>query len=142
MPRHDNCKFHHKHPNPARRASERENSTVGLLEAGAGTGTTELLGLGASVIGDQEGSVVRHESLLELVLGVLVDVFLVVGDYRLGDCLSDGVDLGGVTTTTDADADVDLGELVETEEQDGLVDLLCRRLRLVIFRSYAGISFG
>lgn len=110
-----------KTPNPSKSSASR--LTVGLLEAGTGTGTTELLGLGASVIGDEEGSVVLHEGLLELVLGVLVDVFLVVGDYRLGDGLSDGVDLGGVTTTVDTDADVDFGELVEAEEENGLVDL-------------------
>jgi hypothetical protein len=37
---------------------------------------------------------------------VLVDVLLVVGHQGLGDGLADGVDLGGVATTADADADV------------------------------------
>jgi hypothetical protein len=54
---------------------------------------------------------------------VLVDVLLVVGDNGLGDGLTDGVDLGGVTTTSDADADVDTGELVSANDQEGLVDL-------------------
>lgn len=89
--------------------------TVRLLVTGTSTGTAELLGLAASVIGDEEGTVVADEGLLELVLGVLVDVLLVVGDYGLGDRLSDGVDLGDVTTAGDADADVDVGELVETD---------------------------
>lgn len=40
---------------------------------------------------------------------MLVDVLLVVGDQALGDGLSDGVDLGSVTTTGDSDADVDCG---------------------------------
>lgn len=99
------------------------NLTVRLLEARAGTGTTELLGLGTAVVGDQQGAVVLDEGLLELVLGVLVDVLLVVGDDRLGDGLTDGVDLRGVTTTGDADADVDTSELVGTDDQEGLVDL-------------------
>ena len=99
------------------------NLTVRLLEARAGTGTTELLGLGAAVVGDEQGAVVLDEGLLELVLGVLVDVLLVVGDDRLGDGLTDGVDLRGVTTTGDADADVDTSELVGTDDQKGLVDL-------------------
>ena len=55
---------------------------------------------------------------------MLVDVLLVVGDDGLGDGLADGVDLRGVTTTGDADADVDTGELVSADDQDGLVDLL------------------
>jgi hypothetical protein len=54
---------------------------------------------------------------------VLVDVLLVVGDNGLGDGLADGVDLRGVTTTGDADTDVDTGELVDADDQEGLVDL-------------------
>lgn len=99
------------------------NLTVGLLVTGAGTATTELLGLRAAVVGDQQGAVVLGESLLELVLGVLIDVLLVISDDGLGDGLTDGVDLGGVTTTGDTDADVNTGELVLADDQEGLVDL-------------------
>lgn len=97
--------------------------TVRLLESGAGTLTTELLGLAATVVGNEEGTVVLGESSLERVLGVLVDELLVVGDQGLGNGLTDGVDLGSVTTTGDADTDVDTGELVKADDQDGLVDL-------------------
>lgn len=54
---------------------------------------------------------------------MLVDVLLVVGDDGLGDGLADGVDLGGVATTGDAHADVDAGELVGADDEEGLVDL-------------------
>lgn len=54
---------------------------------------------------------------------MLVDVLLVVGDEGLGDGLADGVDLGGVATAGDADADVEVGELVEADDEEGLVDL-------------------
>jgi hypothetical protein len=84
----------------------KKNLTVGLLVAGAGTATTELLGLGTAVVGNQECAVVLSKSLLELVLGVLIDVLLVVGDNGLGDGLTDGVDLGSVTTTGNTDTDV------------------------------------
>ena len=57
---------------------------------------------------------------------MLVDKLLVVGDEGLGDGLTDGVDLRGVTTTGDADTDVDVGELVKTDNQERLVDLLSR----------------
>src|SRR6478735_7614417 len=67
--------------------------TVRLLEARAGTLTTELLGLASAVVGNEEGSVELDESLLEEVLGVLIDKLLVVGDQGLGDGLSDGIDL-------------------------------------------------
>lgn len=99
--------------------------SVRLLEAGSGTWTTELLGLAAAVVGDEEGTVELDKSLLEQVLAVLVNKLLVVGDEGLCDGLTDGVDLGSVTTARDADADVDVGELVETNDQDGLVDLNC-----------------
>jgi hypothetical protein len=54
--------------------------TVRLLVTGASTGTAELLGLHAPVVGDEESAVVGDEGLLKLVLAVLVDVFLVVGN--------------------------------------------------------------
>ena len=98
--------------------------TVGLLGPCAGTATTELLGLGAAVVGNEQCAVVLDKSLLELVLGVLVNVLLVVGDDGLGDGLADGVDLRGVTTTGDTDTDVDTSEFVGSNDQDGLVDLL------------------
>ena len=88
-------------------ASVRTHLTVRLLEPGPGAGTTELLGLAAAVVGDEESAVELDEGLLEEVLGVLIDVLLVVGDQGLGDGLTDGVDLRGVTTTGDTDADVD-----------------------------------
>lgn len=98
--------------------------TVRFLVTSTSTWTTELLGLGPSGIGNEECAVVLDESLLELVLGVLVNELLVVGDDGLGDSLADGVDLGDVTTTGDADTDIDTSELVEADDQKGLVDLI------------------
>lgn len=97
--------------------------TVGLLESGTGTWTAELLGFAATVVGNEEGTVELGQGLLEQVLGVLIDELLVVGDQGLGDRLSDGVDLGSVTTTGDTDTDVEAGELVKTDDQERLVDL-------------------
>jgi hypothetical protein len=54
---------------------------------------------------------------------VLIDELLVVGNDGLGDGLTNGVNLGCVSTTGNSDADVDVGELVETNDQEGLVDL-------------------
>jgi len=90
--------------------------TVRFLVSGSGTWTTELLGFTPSVIRNQERSVVLHEGLFQLVLGILVDVFLVVCDDRLGDGLSNSVDLRDVASTGDADTDVNFGEFVETDD--------------------------
>jgi hypothetical protein len=64
--------------------------TVGLLVAGAGATTTELLGLAAAGIGDEEAAVVLDQGLLDLALRLLVDVLLVVCYNSLGDRLPDG----------------------------------------------------
>lgn len=89
-------------------AQKRYRLTVRLLVPGARTWTAELLGLAPPVVGNEQCAVVLDQGLLELVLRVLVDVLLVVGDDGFGDGLADGVDLRGVSTTGDADADVDI----------------------------------
>jgi hypothetical protein len=98
--------------------------TVRLLVSRTSTWTTKLLRLTSSAIGDEECSVVCHKSLLELVLGVLVNVLLVVGDDRFRDGLSDGIDLRCVTTTGDSYSDVDIGKFVEAEDEKRLVNLI------------------
>jgi hypothetical protein len=93
---------------PSRSPAVAYRLTVRLLVPGTRTWTTELLGLAPPVVGNEQCAVVLDESLLELVLRVLVDVLLVVGDDGFGNGLADGVDLRGVSTTGDADADVDI----------------------------------
>ena len=61
---------------------------------------------------------------------MLIDELLVVCNDGLGDGLTDGVDLGGVSTTSNSDTDIDTGELVKTDDQDGLVDLESQDLGL------------
>jgi hypothetical protein len=65
---------------------------------------------------------------------VLVDVLLVVGDEGLGNGLADGVDLRGVATTGDTDADVNAGEFVGTDDKDGLVGLFHAMLGGFVFK--------
>lgn len=101
----------------------KSNLSVRLLVSGSGTGTTKLLGLHSSGIGDEESSVELGESLLELVLGLLVDELLVESNKTLGNGLSDGVDLRNVSSTVDLDSDVNVGELVEANNEERLVDL-------------------
>jgi hypothetical protein len=68
--------------------------------------------------------------LLQGVLAVLIDELLVVGNDGLRDGLTDGVDLGSVSTTSNSDTNVDVGELVETNDQEGFVDLESQDLGL------------
>jgi len=104
-------------------------STVRLLEPGAGTATTELLGLAAPGVGDEEGAVVAAEDVLDLLLGGLIDVLLEVGDETLGDGLADGVDLRRLASAADADPHVDVLEPGAAGEHDGLEGLEAEDLR-------------
>ena len=61
---------------------------------------------------------------------MLIDELLIVGDDGLGDGLTDGVNLGSVSTTSYSDADVDTGEFVEADDQEGFVDLESQDLGL------------
>ena len=54
---------------------------------------------------------------------MLVDELLVVGDNGLGNSLTDGVDLRCVSTASNSDADIDVGKLLETDNQEGFIDL-------------------
>lgn len=110
--------------------------TVRLLVSGTRAGTAEFLGLASSVVGNEQGAVVLHERLLQLVLGEFIHVFLIVGNDGLGNGLTDGVDLAGVTTAGDADANVNFGEAVEAEDQEGLVDLLMNCQILLCVRAW------
>lgn len=98
--------------------------TITLLISGPCAGTAKLLGLAAAAVGHEQGAIVLNESLLQLVLGVLIHVFLVVGHDGFGNGLADGVDLGRVAAASHADADVHLGELVQAEDEERLVDLV------------------
>ena len=104
--------------------------TVRLLVACAGTGSAELLRLAATRVRNEEGSVVLHQNVLNLVLRRLVDVLLVVGDKGLGDGLADGVDLCRLTSTLDADANVHNTEFVLAHKEDRLEALEAHGLGL------------
>jgi len=108
----------------------REELTVGLLVAGTGTTTTELLGLRAPGVRDQQGPVVGHEQVLDLLLRGLINVLLVIRNHGLGDRLSDGVELGRCTSALHAHADVEVGETSVTQQQDWLEDLEPEDFRL------------
>lgn len=73
------------------------------------------------------------EDTLDLLLGGLIDEFLVEGDNTLGDGLTDGVDLSSVSTTGDADSDVQTGEPFSTEQDYGFVDLRGDDLSILTF---------
>ena len=104
--------------------------TVRLLVACTRTRPAKLLGLAATRVRNKKSAVVRKKDVLDLLLGGLVDELLIVSDDALADGLTDGVDLRDITTTTDADADVDVREALLAEQEDGLKDLEAEDLGL------------
>merc|ERR1719225_1206987 len=96
---------------------------VRLLVSCSGSGTSKLLGFVPPGVSDQQGAVVLDEDVLDLLLALLIHVLLVVGDQGLGERLSDGVDLGHVTASLHADADVDVSKSVLAKKKHGLIDL-------------------
>ena len=98
-------------------------SSVRFLVSSAGTRSTVLLGLAASRISNQERPVVLEQQLLDLAFLRLVDVLLIVSDKSLGESLTDGIDLGNMTTAAHSDSDVQIGESLEAKEEDGFKDL-------------------
>ena len=110
--------LHHLTPTPTKHAL-----TIRFLVSSSRTWPTELLRLTSPIVSHQQCPIVLHQGLLQLVLRVLVHIFLVVCDDRLSNGLSACVDLRCVATAGDSYADVHAGELVETDYQEGFVDL-------------------
>ena len=98
------------------------------MESGTSTFTTEFLGLWSSGVGNQQSSVVRGESLLQFVLRLFINVFLVVSNKTLCNCLSDSVNLRDVTTTGDSNSDVNVGEFVQAYQQQWFVNFESQNL--------------
>ena len=71
-----------------------------------------------------------NKRLLQCVLAVLINELLVVCNNRLGNCLTNSVNLGSMSTTSNSDANVDTRELVEANNQEGFVNLESQDLGL------------
>ena len=59
--------------------------TVRLLVTSAGTGATELLGLATTRVGDQEGSIILDEDLLDLSLGSLINICIQMNNIHVSN---------------------------------------------------------
>ena len=122
--------------------------TVRLLEPSTGTTSTIFLRLATTRVSNQKIPVVRQQSSAQFlddhkdqiylfvsckcpqylfpsthVLGALVNVLGVVSNDALGDGRPDGVHLGRHTSSFHSDANVKVGELVLSEDEDRLEGL-------------------
>ena len=97
--------------------------TVTLLETRTSTTPTKLLRLAPPRIRHEQSPIVPYQNVLHLLLRLLINILLVESHKRLGDALTNRVDLGSVTTAVDADPHVDASETVLPEEKHRLEDL-------------------
>ena len=111
--------------------------TVRFLESRTGTASTILLGFTTTRIRNQKGSVVRNQSLSQLVLRAFIHVLRVVSNNGLGNSGSDGIDLSSDTSTLHSDADIQIGKLILTNNQNGLKNLQAKYLRLDVLNRLA-----
>ena len=102
------------------------------MESSTGTASSVLLGFTTTRIRYQKISVVFNQSLSQFILGALVNILGVVSNDGLGNSSSDGVDLSGDTSTLDSDADIEVGELVLSNDQDRLENLQAKSFWLNI----------
>merc|ERR1719438_456685 len=95
----------------------RRHLTVGLLVSGTSAGAAKFLGLVPPGVSNQQGPVKLHKDVLDLLLGLLINVLLVVCNQGLGQRLPDGIHLACVSATL-------------AQEKDGLLKLEAQGLRL------------
>lgn len=97
--------------------------TITLLIPRPGAWAAKLLGFTPPVICNQQCPVIQHQRLLQLVLSILINVFLIIGYDRFRNSLAYRVYLGCMASASNAYADVYVREFVETDYQERFVDL-------------------
>jgi hypothetical protein len=97
--------------------------TIRFLESSTGRSSTILLGFAPTRITDEHVTVVLHKSLSQFVLGLFIDILCVVGNHRLGNRRANGINLRSDTSTLDADANIEVAELVLSNNKNRLEDL-------------------
>jgi hypothetical protein len=93
------------------------------LPASTSTCTTELFGLHPPGVGYEKCTIISNKFFLELHGARCVNVFGIVSNESSSDCLSDGVNLGGMTSALDTDADVDWTEGILASYKNRFVNL-------------------
>lgn len=101
---------------------QKKNLTVRLLVASTGSWSSELLRLTTSRVSDEERLVVGSEDILQFSLALLIDVLVIVGNQSLGEGLTNSVDLGDMSSSTDADSDVNVLEAFLSDEKKWLLE--------------------
>merc|ERR1712243_25348 len=97
--------------------------TIRFLVSCPSSRSSELLGFIPPWICHQQGAIKLDQDVLDLLLRLLIHILLVVSYQGLGQSLSDGVDLTGVSTALHTDPDVDVGKPVLAQKKDWFLHL-------------------
>ena len=104
--------------------------TVRLLETRTSTASSVFLGFTSTRITDKKVTVIVQQSLSQLVLATLVNILGVVSNDSLGNCCTDSIDLCSTSSSLNAYTDIEVGELLLSEDKDGLEGLQAKRFGL------------
>lgn len=110
------------------------NLTIRFLITCSGARTAELLGLAATRVGNQQRAIISDQDITQLLLRGLIDKLLTIGNDGLCYSLTDGVNLGRMTTSPHTNSDVEVSKFVFPEDQDWFKDLQAKYFGLDEFQ--------
>merc|ERR1719498_1887637 len=90
-------------------------SSVRLLLSSSGTRTAILLRFTSSRISDQHRSIVRSEYFFNFTFGLFIDKLLIESNNTFANSLTNSIDLGSITTTSNSNSDIKARESLGTQ---------------------------
>lgn len=97
-------------------------SSVRLLLSSSGTRTAILLRFTSSRVSDQHRSIVRSEYFFNFTFGLFIDKLLIESNNTFANSLTNSIDLGSITTTSNSNSDIEARESLGTQQQEGFLD--------------------
>ena len=108
-------------------------SSVRLLLSGSGPWTTVFLRFTSSRISNKHGSIIRSENFFNFTFGLFINEFLIESDNSLTNSLTDSINLGSISTSSDSNSNIKIGESLGTQKKDGLHNLTSHGLNSKIY---------
>merc|ERR1719498_869556 len=112
-------------------------SSVRLLLSSSGTRTAILLRFTSSRISDQHRSIVRTEYFFNFTFGLFIDKLLIESNKTFANSLTNSIDLGSITSTSNSNSDIKARESLGTQQLEGFLDFSSHGLWLDGFQGAA-----
>lgn len=104
--------------------------TVRLLETSTSTASSVFLWFTSTWVTNKKVTVVVQQSLSQLVLAALINVLCVVSNNCLSDSSTDSVDLCSLSSSLNANTNIEVSELLLSKDKNWLESLKTKGLRL------------